>query len=76
MHDSARYHSLALAHTLGLDDAERALIMSRDQLAGTDETLATPAPRNRRRIRVPSGIALILGKIRNQIAAAAFWSSK
>jgi hypothetical protein len=36
MHDSACYHSL----TLGLDDAERALIMSRDQLAGTDETLA------------------------------------
>jgi len=40
MHDSARYHSLALARMLGLDGAERALIMSRDQLAGTDETLA------------------------------------
>jgi hypothetical protein len=40
MHDPARDHSLALARTLGLDDAERALIMSRDQLAGTGETLA------------------------------------
>lgn len=32
--------ALALARSLGLDDAERALTLSRDQLAGTDETLA------------------------------------
>jgi ferritin-like metal-binding protein YciE len=32
--------AVALAHSLGLDDAERALTTSRDQLAGTDETLA------------------------------------
>jgi ferritin-like metal-binding protein YciE len=32
--------AVALAHSLGLDDAERALTTSRDQLVGTDETLA------------------------------------
>jgi len=32
--------AMALAHSLGLDDAEQALTMSRDQLAGMDETLA------------------------------------
>lgn len=32
--------AIALVHSLGLDDAERALAMSRDQLARTDETLA------------------------------------
>ena len=32
--------AIALARSLGLDDAERALTLSRDELAGTDETLA------------------------------------
>jgi ferritin-like metal-binding protein YciE len=32
--------AIALAHSFGFDDAERALTTSRDQLAGTDETLA------------------------------------
>jgi len=32
--------AMALARSLGLGDAERALTLSRDQLTGTDETLA------------------------------------
>lgn len=32
--------AIALAHSLGLNDAEKALTLSRNELAGTDETLA------------------------------------
>jgi ferritin-like metal-binding protein YciE len=32
--------AIALSRSLGLDDAERALTLSRDQLAETDDTLA------------------------------------